>query len=132
FELRAALQAGERVLAVHPVVGLQQKLAARLQDAGETTEKFLLIDQATAGMALLGPGIRAEQVQAGDAGRGQQPAGRVTALQAQHSGIAETGRLDLAQGLADTAEHALNAEKFALGMVSRQRGEEAAVAAAEL
>lgn len=77
LKLRACAQTGEGIFKIHLVIGFQEKLAPWLQDAGETAEEFLLINQTACGMTLFGPGIRTQQVQARYASCRQEPPGGV-------------------------------------------------------
>lgn len=83
FEGGAGGEVFEGVLEVFFVIGLEQELAgAGCEDAFETGEEFLAVDEAVFVMAFLGPGIRAEQVEAGDASGGQKPSDGVGAFEA--------------------------------------------------
>ena len=134
FELvLAGGEAGEGVFEVGLVVGLEEELAAIVdEDAVEAVEEFALIDEAAGGVAFLGPGIGAEEVEAGDAGGGEEPADGVGAFEAHDAGVGKLLGVDLAGGFDDAAEHALDAEEVALGVVGGHAGEEGAVAAAEI
>jgi hypothetical protein len=88
FELvLAGGEAGEGVFEVGLVVGLEEEFAAFGEDAVEAVEEFALIDEAAGGVAFLGPGIGAEEVEAGDAGGGEEPADGVGAFEAHDAGV---------------------------------------------
>ena len=91
---REALEGGaggevfEGVLEVFFVVGFEEELAtAGCEDAFEAREEFLTVDEAVFVMALFGPGIGAEQVEARDASGGQEPSDGVGALEAHDFGV---------------------------------------------
>ena len=134
FELMlAGGEAGEGVFEVGLVVGLEEEFAAVVaEDAVEAVEEFALVDEAAGGVAFLGPGVGAEEMEAGDAGGGEEPADGVGAFEAHDAGVGKLLGVDLAPGFDDAAKHALDAEEVALGMVGGHAGEEGAVATAEI
>lgn len=126
-------EAGEGVFEVGLVVGLEEEFAAVVgEDAVEAVEEFVLVDEAAGGVAFLGPGVGAEEVEAGDAYGGEEPADGVGAFEAHDAGVGKLVAFDLAGGFADATEHALDAEEVALGVLGGHAGEEGAIAAAEV
>ena len=125
-------KAGEGVFEVGLVVGFEEEFATEGEDAGEAFEEFTLVDEAAGGVAFLWPRVGAEQVQAGHAGGGQEPADGVGAFKAHDAGVGELLVVDLARGFDHAAEHALDAEEVALRVLGGHAGEEGAVATAEI
>ena len=125
-------ETGEGVFEVGLVVGLEEEFAAVGEDAVEAVEEFALVDETTGDVAFLGPGIGAEEVEAGDAGGGEEPADGVGAFEAHDAGVGKLLVVDLAGGFDDAAEHALDAEEVALRVLGGHAGEEGAVATAEI
>lgn len=125
-------KAGEGVFEVGLVVGFEEEFAAVGEDAGEAVEELALIDETTGDVALLWPRVGAEEVEAGDAGGGEEPANGVGAFEAHDAGVGKLLVVDLASGFDHAAEHALDAEEIALGVLGGHAAEEGAVAAAEI
>jgi hypothetical protein len=133
FEGGAGGEVFEGVLEVFFVIGLEQELAgAGCEDAFETGEELLAVDEAIFVMAFLGPGIGAEQVEAGDASGGQKPRDGVGAFEAQDLGIGALGGDDFARGFFDTAFEPLDREEVALGVGGGDGGGESAIATAKI
>ena len=131
FEGGAGGEVFDGVLEVFFVVGLEEELAgAGFEDAFEAGEEFLAIDEAVFVVAFFGPGVGAEEVEAGDAGGGEQPGDGVGAFEAHDFGVGAVGGEGFAGGFFDTAFEALNGEEVAFGMDGGDGGGEGAVAAA--
>ena len=133
FEGGAGGEVFDGVLEVFFVVGFEEELAgAGFEDAFEAGEEFLAIDEAVFVVAFFGPGVGAEEVEAGDAGGGEEPGDGVGAFEAHDFGIGAVGGEGFAGGFFDTAFEALDGEEVAFGMDGGDGGGEGAVAAAEV
>lgn len=133
FEGGAGGEVFDGVLEVFFVVGFEEELAgAGFEDAFEASEEFLAVDEAVFVVAFFGPGVGAEEVEAGDAGGGEEPGNGVGAFEAHDFGIGAMGGEDFAGGFFDPAFEALDGEEVAFGMEGGDGGCESSVAAAEV
>ena len=92
------------------MVGLEEEFAAGNEDPAQSLEEVLL-DESSAVMPGLGPGIGEEQVEPAYRRVGKEPLNGITCFQAQHPQVLQAVPGSSSADLADTPEQTLDREK---------------------
>lgn len=133
FESVAGGEVFDGILEVFLVIGLEEKLAsARFENAFETGEEFLAIDEAVFVVAFFGPGVGAEEVETGNTGGREEPSDGVGAFEAHDFGVRAVGGEDFAGGFLNATFETFHSEEVTFGMDGSDSGGEGAVATTEV
>lgn len=118
-------------LEVFLMVGLEEEFPAGNQDPAQSLEEVLL-DESSAVMPGLGPGIGEEQVEPAYRRVGKEPLNGITCFQAQHPQVLQAGLGSSSADLADTPEETLDREKVPVRELTGHLKGKSAVTASEI